>query len=37
MALMRSLIAAGVPLTQFRHTQETLEDIFLKLGYQQAS
>lgn len=35
--LLRSLIIAGVPLTEFHCTQEDLETIFLKLGHQQAS
>lgn len=35
--LLRSLIAAGIPLTEFHPTQEDLESIFLKLGHQQAS
>jgi len=35
--LLRSLVAAGVPLTEFHCTQEDLETIFLKLGHQQAS
>ena len=35
--LLRSLISAGVPLTEFHCTQEDLETIFLKLGHQQAS
>lgn len=35
--LLRSLIAAGVPLSEFHCTQEDLETIFLKLGHQQAS
>jgi ABC-2 type transport system ATP-binding protein len=35
--LLRSLIQAGIPLTQFHCTQEDLETIFLKLGHQQAS
>lgn len=35
--LLRSLIAAGIPLTEFHPTQEDLETIFLKLGHQQAS
>lgn len=35
--LLRSLVAAGVPLTEFQCTQEDLETIFLKLGHQQAS
>lgn len=35
--LLRSLIAAGISLTQFHCTQEDLESIFLKLGHKQAS
>ncbi|HEY9636875.1 MAG TPA: ABC transporter ATP-binding protein [Coleofasciculaceae cyanobacterium] len=35
--LLRSLIAANIPLTEFQSTQEDLETIFLKLGHQQAS
>jgi ABC-2 type transport system ATP-binding protein len=35
--LLRSLVAAGVPLSEFHRTQEDLETIFLKLGHQQAS
>jgi ABC-2 type transport system ATP-binding protein len=35
--LLRSLITAGIPLTEFHRTQEDLETIFLKLGHQQAS
>lgn len=35
--LLRSLIAAGIPLTEFHCTQEDLETIFLKLGHQQAT
>lgn len=35
--LLRSLITAGIPLTEFHPTQEDLESIFLKLGHQQAS
>ncbi|MBD1807987.1 ABC transporter ATP-binding protein [Microcoleus sp. FACHB-SPT15] len=35
--LLRSLISAGIPLTEFHCTQEDLETIFLKLGHQQAS
>lgn len=35
--LLRSLIAAGIPLIEFHCTQEDLETIFLKLGHQQAS
>ncbi len=34
---LRSLVAAGIPLTEFHSTQEDLETIFLKLGHQQAS
>ena len=35
--LLRSLIHAGIPLSEFHCTQENLETIFLKLGHQQAS
>ncbi|NET59815.1 MAG: ABC transporter ATP-binding protein [Symploca sp. SIO2E6] len=35
--LLRSLINAGIPLTEFHCTQEDLEKIFLKMGHQQAS
>ncbi|MBD2529089.1 ABC transporter ATP-binding protein [Nostoc flagelliforme FACHB-838] len=35
--LLRSLIKAGIPLTDFHCTQEDLETIFLKLGHKQAS
>lgn len=35
--LLRSLITAGIPLTEFHNTQEDLETIFLKLGHQQVS
>ena len=35
--LLRSLISAGIPLTEFHCTQEDLEKIFLKRGHQQAS
>ena len=35
--LLRSLIQAEIPLTEFHCTQEDLEAIFLKLGHQQAS
>lgn len=35
--LLRSLIVAGIPLSEFHSTQEDLETIFLKLGHQQAS
>ncbi|MBD2038551.1 ABC transporter ATP-binding protein [Leptolyngbya sp. FACHB-321] len=36
-ALLRSLITAGIPLTDFHRTQESLESIFLKMGHQQTS
>lgn len=36
-SLLRSLILANIPLTDFHCTQEDLEAIFLKLGHQQAS
>lgn len=35
--LLRSLITAGISLTEFHCTQEDLETIFLKLGHKQAS
>lgn len=35
--LLRSLVKADVPLTDFHCTQEDLETIFLKLGHKQAS
>lgn len=35
--LLRSLITAGIPLTEFHRTQDDLETIFLKLGHQQVS
>jgi ABC-2 type transport system ATP-binding protein len=35
--LLRSLIKADIPLTDFHCTQEDLETIFLKLGHKQAS
>lgn len=35
--LLRSLIAAGIPITGFHCVQEDLESIFLKLGHKQAS
>ncbi|MFM7440110.1 MAG: ABC transporter ATP-binding protein [Snowella sp.] len=35
--LLRSLILAGLPITEFHRSQEDLETIFLKLGHQQAS
>ncbi|MUH01846.1 ATP-binding cassette domain-containing protein [Scytonema sp. UIC 10036] len=36
-ALLRSLITANIPLTDFHTTQEDLETIFLNLGHKQAS
>lgn len=35
--LLRSLVAAGIPLAEFHLTQEDLETIFLKLGHKQTS
>lgn len=35
--LLRSLIEAGIPLSEFHCTQEDLETIFLKMGHKQAS
>ncbi|KYC39037.1 phosphatase [Scytonema hofmannii PCC 7110] len=35
--LLRSLISANIPLTDFHTTQEDLETIFLNLGHKQAS
>ena len=35
--LLRSLIAASIPITEFHCTQEDLETIFLKLDHKQAS
>ncbi|MGE5659626.1 MAG: ABC transporter ATP-binding protein [Actinomycetota bacterium] len=35
--LLRSLIAADIPISDFHCTQEDLETIFLKLGHKQAS
>ena len=35
--LLRGLIDAGIPLTEFHCTQEDLEKIFLKMGHQQVS
>lgn len=35
--LLRSLILAEIPLTEFHCSQEDLETIFLKLGHQQTS
>jgi ABC-2 type transport system ATP-binding protein len=36
-ALLRSLVELGIPITEFRRTQESLEAIFLKLGYKQTT
>ncbi|NEP91266.1 MAG: ABC transporter ATP-binding protein [Okeania sp. SIO2C2] len=36
-SLLRSLILANIPVTDFHCTQEDLEEIFLKLGHQQAN
>jgi ABC-2 type transport system ATP-binding protein len=36
-ALLRSLIEAGIPITEFHRTQESLETIFLKLGHKRTS
>lgn len=35
--LLRSLVQAGISLTEFHCTQEDLETIFLKMGHKQAS
>lgn len=35
--LLRSLINAGIPITEFHCAQEDLETIFLKLGHKQPS
>lgn len=35
--LLRELVTAHIPLTEFHCTQEDLETIFLKMGHQQAS
>lgn len=35
--LLRSLVQAGIPLTEFHCIHEDLETIFLKLGHKQAS
>jgi ABC-2 type transport system ATP-binding protein len=35
--LLRQLMAAGLPIVEFRPLQENLEDIFLKIGHTQAS
>lgn len=35
--LLKALIQADIPLTEFHRTQEDLESIFLKLGHQQTT
>ena len=35
--LLRSLVLADIPLTEFQYDREDLESIFLKLGHQQTS
>ena len=35
--LLRSLVLADIPITEFHCSQEDLESIFLKLGHQQTS
>ncbi|MEL6138272.1 MAG: ABC transporter ATP-binding protein [Cyanobacteria bacterium J06628_6] len=35
--LLRSVVLAEVRVSEFRRTQETLEDIFIKLGYQRTA
>lgn len=35
--LLRSLVMAGIPVTEFHCSREDLETIFLKLGHKQAS
>ena len=35
--LLRELVAANIPLTEFHCAQEDLETIFLKMGHRQAS
>ncbi|MEG4804728.1 ABC transporter ATP-binding protein [Microcoleus sp. ARI1-B5] len=35
--LLRSLVNANIPITEFHCTQEDLETIFLKMGHKQAS
>jgi ABC-2 type transport system ATP-binding protein len=36
-ALLKSLIESGIAISDFHRSQETLENIFLKLGYKQTS
>lgn len=35
--LLRILVTEGIRISEFHYTQETLEDIFVRLGYQQTS
>lgn len=35
--LLRVLVMEGLRISEFHYTQETLEDIFVRLGYQQTS
>ncbi len=35
--LLRVLVAEGVRVSEFHYTKETLEDIFVRLGYQQTA
>jgi ABC-2 type transport system ATP-binding protein len=35
--LLRVLVTEGVRISEFHYTQETLEDIFVRLGYQQTA
>lgn len=35
--LLRSLIQSGLPITDFSRTRESLESIFLKMGYQETA
>lgn len=36
-ALLKSLVEAEIPISNFHHAQDSLENIFLKLGYKQTS
>lgn len=35
--LLRMLVTEGIRVSEFHYTQETLEDIFVRLGYQRTS
>jgi len=35
--LLRAIVQANIPISEFHRTQENLEDIFLKLGHKQVS